>query len=1100
MPAIRNFTTSYETGTGDSGLRIPGAANESGDLLLMFCMSDTGAVTTFPTVPPTGWNYLEMWYNTTPMISYYKISSGSEGDAQIAGATSETYNGSMVSIRDVDVVTPLSVTTASAYVESNSDSEWHLSGTFTGIGQSFTTPASTTATRNLGCYARSRFYIKKVGSPTGSIVSRLYTHGGSLGTTSVPTTRLASSINVDVSTLQTASSLVEFPFDKPWYQFASGTNYVVTLEFTGSTTDYVVAGYDASAPSHAGNMCVHGTGSWTAQAGRDLCFYAERFTLFMSNLSSVARTQMPTITTERNDSMLIYLGGGSASAGTPSFIEGPVTQVFAQDGAAESHCFGWGFIRTAGAGPSTVYCSNAVPGASCKGVGWVNPPTGSGATVIPPYVVDDACTFVDPIAGTSAYNSNTALAATADTNFGTSLGGFTANDATVAAITDVGINSFHSMGGLTNAATANQVSGAETVIASANRFNMTNKNLLCHIRASTPAHLQRFTSVASRRGAWMGVRSNTGSGGATTGYKIWQVHGVDAPWGSGAHIPIVINSSAGNLIASSGSLDQTVITSVGFWTSGIGTLTAQMGFGMLWLMDTTVIAGGNALEPLNIEGIVAATARGKERVSALRQGEKQMLLLQKLQIGDGGTNPVYLNLESTAIEFPRQYNSSSAEVNYNSVDNAVGLQYYAGPSDTIIHKESIINSRSRYYWGLHSGSSTSATYDFSGLQVIGMGSGTLNRGITVTDLTINNYITLDISSASLNTCFITNVPTASNSITLNAQTTIVGSTINVYSVSAGNYLLSTANPSNISTTSFFGGGGHALRLTTSGTYDFTGNTFTSFGANDTSGSAIFNESGGLVTLNITNGDTPTVRNSFGSTTTINNPVTLEINGVTEGTRCTMIGTGGAQDGVTLLSGYANSSGVVSASYNGSTPQSVIVRARNSGLVAAVIQDDGGAFTDYTNDARDKTGSNDVVLLPAVPAVSDAAYIAGFATFGEIEVYVTSAGTTYVITWEYWNGASWSSLTVVDPSDSFKTTGWHSITFTKPIDWATTTINGQGPFYYVRVRVTTGGGTGPSLQEISLHRTTKYEPFTLTTTIESTGLTTTAVWIVDSKAR
>ena len=69
--------------------------------------------------------------------------------------------------------------------------------------------------------------------------------------------------------------------------------------------------------------------------------------------------------------------------------------------------------------------------------------------------------YVNPLNGTTAYNTDTAMAATADTNFGTSLGGFTAADATVAAATDVGINSFHSASRLNNATGTSTLAGAE---------------------------------------------------------------------------------------------------------------------------------------------------------------------------------------------------------------------------------------------------------------------------------------------------------------------------------------------------------------------------------------------------------------------------------------------------------------------------------------------------------------------------------------------------------------------------------------------------------------------------------------------------------------
>jgi hypothetical protein len=266
--------------------------------------------------------------------------------------------------------------------------------------------------------------------------------------------------------------------------------------------------------------------------------------------------------------------------------------------------------------------------------------------------------------------------------------------------------------------------------------------------------------------------------------------------------------------------------------------------------------------------------------------------------------------------------------------------------------------------------------------------------------------------------------------------------------------------------------------------------------------AILNSSGTAITISVGTGQQPTIRNTSGSSTTVSSSVPLEVNSVTEGTRILIIGNGGIEDGVELLAGYADSTGKLTGSFTGSTPQNVIVKARNSGLVAAAIMEDSpSVYTDYTNDARDKTGSNDVTLLPATPAINDAFYIAGLAQFGGVDINVTTAGDTYVLIWEYYNGSGWSTLSVVDSSSSFYSTGWHTITFTKPGNWATTTINTQGPFYYIRARVTSGGGTQPFAEEISLFSTIKYEPFTVNSTIAAvTGLNVTAVWVIDTKAR
>lgn len=834
MPAIRGFTFGYESTTTDAGVVIPICANEQFDLLVAVAMADTGATTTFTATPPTGWSILDTYYNTTPAIAYFKLAGASEGDLTIAATThavtNETYNGAMVAIRDVDQTQPLGVKSLSTYADTNVDSDQALGNAVTtGVAQSFTTPATTANTNSIGCFATARFRLKKTGSPTGNAVAKLYAHSGTLGTTSIPTgAALATSENFAVSTLTASYAWVKFRFPSAWYQFAASTNYVIAIEYSGGdASNYVQVGYDGSTPGHAGNMSTFAAAVWTPNATADAAFEANRFSFNFATRAATARLVMPQITTDVDDAIVLYVAGSSGSASTVTMIDGPVQQIYGGDGAAEGHGMGWSFQETAGTTPNNIYTTAAAIGGSFYGVGQVNPPL-TGATIIPTHVPTDLCVYIDPIQGVSAYNGNTALAATADTNFGTTIGAYTANDATVAAVTDVGINSFHSMGGLTNAATAGQVSGAELIVAAANRFDFSSKNLLAHVRATNPSHTQRFPPVSSGRGFWMGVRSNTASGGATTGYKVWQVHAVDTQWDANSIVPILINNAA-TAYASSGTLDATVITSVGFWNSGIGALTNQHAVGQLWLMDATTVCGGNAAFPMTLKDLVAACGERKERRASILQGANQALILQEINVGNGGTNATYFYLDATAIEFPKQYDADARQINYNSSNDKVGLIYYPGASDTIIHTNSIVSSPSRYKWGLHASASTSASYNFSGTAIIGAGAIALARQITITNLTITNYLTIDASNITLDGCTINSVPVTSDSVTVNTTTDIVNSTIDVSLVTEGNRWLSCTDPSIFANNGFTGGGGHAIRISAAGSYALVGNTFTGFG-------------------------------------------------------------------------------------------------------------------------------------------------------------------------------------------------------------------------------------------------------------------------------
>lgn len=93
--------------------------------------------------------------------------------------------------------------------------------------------------------------------------------------------------------------------------------------------------------------------------------------------------------------------------------------------------------------------------------------------------------------------------------------------------------------------------------------------------------------------------------------------------------------------------------------------------------------------------------------------------------------------------------------------------------------------------------------------------------------------------------------------------------------------LVTSNPANIQRNTFISAGtGHAIEITTPGTYNFSGNIFTGYGTAGTTNAAVYNNSGGVVTLNVTaGGSTPTIRNGTGASTTVNSNVQVTLTGL-----------------------------------------------------------------------------------------------------------------------------------------------------------------------------------------------------------------------------
>jgi hypothetical protein len=108
------------------------------------------------------------------------------------------------------------------------------------------------------------------------------------------------------------------------------------------------------------------------------------------------------------------------------------------------------------------------------------------------------------------------------------------------------------------------------------------------------------------------------------------------------------------------------------------------------------------------------------------------------------------------------------------------------------------------------------------------------------------------------------------------------------------------------------GAGHGIEITQAGTYNLTGWLYSGYtgttGTNDTPSSggtdtAIFNNSGGVVILNISGGgDSPSVRNSAVSTTTVNANVEVTLTGMKDNTEVRVCAAG---DPNTALAGIEN---------------------------------------------------------------------------------------------------------------------------------------------------------------------------------------------------
>lgn len=174
----------------------------------------------------------------------------------------------------------------------------------------------------------------------------------------------------------------------------------------------------------------------------------------------------------------------------------------------------------------------------------------------------------------------------------------------------------------------------------------------------------------------------------------------------------------------------------------------------------------------------------------------------------------------------------------------------------------------------------SSRVDWTNISIAALG--TTSRG---------NFVTTDNAPVNFDTCTFTDMGTfgfLSNGSILTttfrrcllvtqSSATLNGCTFE--STADATRALLSNDPAKISNCKFVSSGTkHGIEITTTGTYSFSGNTFTGYAASDgsTGNECIYNNSGGLVTLNITGGTTPTIRNGAGASTVVNSTVTVTV--------------------------------------------------------------------------------------------------------------------------------------------------------------------------------------------------------------------------------
>jgi len=165
-----------------------------------------------------------------------------------------------------------------SYSEANVDAYHEIqanhpsgSGSASARGMAFTTPAGLKYT-----LTSAKFYLKKIGSPTGNVTAQLFASTGTVGTDAAPTgSVLATSDNVDVSGFLTEPALITFTLSTP-YEMDADTDYCIVFVNPGSGIDgdnYPSMGVDESSPTYSGNRLLYNLDSGWYGTSLDYAFY-----------------------------------------------------------------------------------------------------------------------------------------------------------------------------------------------------------------------------------------------------------------------------------------------------------------------------------------------------------------------------------------------------------------------------------------------------------------------------------------------------------------------------------------------------------------------------------------------------------------------------------------------------------------------------------------------------------------------------------------------------------------------------------------------------------------------------------------------------------
>jgi hypothetical protein len=351
--------------------------------------------------------------------------------------------------------------------------------------------------------------------------------------------------------------------------------------------------------------------------------------------------------------------------------------------------------------------------------------------------------------------------------------------------------------------------------------------------------------------------------GATEGanWAAWKVGGYPhTPLGS-FYQPIVIDPNESSLyLDEGGTFDPSDIRAIGIVASLLSLAAVVMV--MFRIADDIAIVGGGTGFSNDPVAFLSDKTFDMGRADFVRQAQAQYRATIPFTIG--GTDGIVAVASAFSVEFAVTQDGV-ARVNNQTLSGRLGVTLRC-QSNSIISLTNCIFGGGDYYFNV-TDEGTEGTLNLIGMQIINAALIDLDGDFNYSGMSFSNAKSFLDNNRSFDSC-----------------------TFGVGDLTPANDgMVNWTSNTDISNSRFIAqdslADGHAIIIETPGTYNFTNLTFTGFGgtagSNPTANSgsitaAVYNNSGGAVTINVSGGTSPSVRNGASATTVVNAAVTLTV--------------------------------------------------------------------------------------------------------------------------------------------------------------------------------------------------------------------------------